>query len=67
MNESCFLEAADIFGNIIGIYPLDSDYIAIFQSNTKIEKIIVVSDLEPHKNVMYHRQASHIWNAIKNQ
>jgi len=67
MNESCYLEAADIFGNIVGIYPLDSDYIDIFKSNERIEKIIVVNDLKPHKNIMYHRQASHIWNAIKHQ
>lgn len=67
MFESCFLEAIDIFGNIVGVYSLDADYISIFQSNENIEKIIVVNDFEPHKNIMYHRRASHIWYAINHQ
>ena len=60
MFESCFWKAIDIFGNIVGVYSLDADYISIFQSNENIEKIIVVNDFEPHKNIMYHRRYSHM-------
>jgi len=62
----CYYEACDVFGNIIGTYPINTDYINLFIQNKRIDKIIVICN-PPSKHVMYHRNASHINQQITNR
>lgn len=59
-----YLEAVDIFGNVVGTYHIETYYIDIFIQKEKVEKVIYINNIEP-SNKMFHRNAQHIQELMK--